>query len=363
MTLRTAFFTICLFISLTLHAGQPAPAAAPSETKTGDFQLSFKERSPFSAKPEMDKRMPYFKAGDYDILAENFEVYVPTKYKPDLPFGLLVYINSGDDGKCNGNFKPLLDKYNLIWISANKTGNERAPMHRAGLALDAIHNIRKMYNVDSDRVYLSGISGGGRCSSGLAPAYPDVFNGVIYLIGCNPMGAKAPPQYIDKQKRLNSYAFMTGTNDMNKPGTNDVLKQYKSLKFERTLYLEVPGMGHDMPPTEWLEKAINFVDEPLAAAAKLSMKQAQDLEKREKFGQAILLYRKVAARAQGQEMGSEAQAHIEALSKSRNEILANAKKLIDEKKGSESVATLEKLLRTYETEAGDVRELLKQARK
>ena len=49
--------------------------------------------------------------------------------------------------------------------------------------------------------------------------------------------------------------------------------------------------------------------------------------------------------------------------KTRDDALANATKLIEEKKGSETVITLEKLLRTYETEAGNVRDLLKQARK
>jgi hypothetical protein len=357
MSLRSSSVLLCLLLTAALNAAQPAPAA-PSETKTGAFKQTFKERSPFSLKVEMDKRMPYFKAPDYDLAAESFEVYVPASYKPDMPFGLLVFIDSGDNGNNNGNFKKLLDQYKIIWIGANKAGNERAPMHRVGLALDAVHNIKKMYNIDSERVYLSGVSGGGRASSGLAPEYPDVFNGVIYLIGCNPMQAKAPPQFLDKQKRLNSYVFMTGSKDFNKPGTNDVLRQYKSMKFERTLYLEVPEMGHETPPTDWLDKALIYLDEPLAAAAKAQLTQAQDLEKREKFGQALALYRKAAARG-----GADAQAKIDALTKNRDDIIAAAKKLIEEKKGSEAIPSLDKLLRTYESEAGDVRELLRQARK
>jgi len=360
MPLYLTLVALLLFLYAPLFAGQSAPAA-PVETKTGGFKLSFKERHPLSAKAEMEKRMPYFKATDYDVAAESFEVFVPPAYKPDTPYGLMVFINSGDNGDNNGNFKPLLEKNNIIWIGANKGGNERTPLHRVGLALDSVHNIRKMYNIDPERIYLSGISGGGRAGSGLAPAYPEVFNGVIYLIGCNPNQAKAPPQYADRQKRLNSYVFMTGTKDFNKPGTNDVLKQYKSMKYERTLYLKVPDMGHDMPPTDWLAKAIAYLDEPLSAAAKAAMAQAQDQEKREKYGQALVLYRKAAAR--GGESGKEAQGKVAALTAKRDDVLASAKTLIEEKKGSEAVPILEKLLRAYETEAGDVRELLRQARK
>jgi hypothetical protein len=294
--LRRTMLCFCVLITSLLHAGQQ-PAPAPSETKTGEFNLKFKDRSPFSAKVEMDKRMAYFRAPDYDLNAESFEVYVPASYKPaSKPYGLLVFINSGDDGKVQGNYKPLMDKYNLIWVGANKGGNERTPMHRVGMALDAVHNLQKMYNIDAERIYISGTSGGGRASSGVAPAYPDVFSGAIYLIGCNPMQAKVPPQLVDKQKRLNSYAFVTGTKDFNNADTNGVVKQYKSQKFERTAYFEVPDMGHEMPPTPWLEKALLYVEEPLSAAAKAMLTQAQDLEKREKFGQALTLYRKAAAR-------------------------------------------------------------------
>jgi hypothetical protein len=350
---------LCVLLASQLHAGQPA-APAPSETKTGAFNLKFKERSPFSAKTEMDKRMVYFRAPDYDLSAEDFEVYVPASYKPGAkPYGLLVFINSGDDGKVQGNYKPLMDKYNLIWVGANKGGNERTPMHRVGMALDAVHNLQKMYNIDAERIYLSGTSGGGRASSGVAPAYPDVFSGAIYLIGCNPMQAKVPPHLVDKQKRLNSYAFVTGSKDFNKPGTNDVQRQYKSLKFERTEYFEVPDMGHEMPPTSWLEKALLYVEEPLSAASKAMIVQAQDLEKREKFGQALVLYRKAAAR----DNTNVAQGKIESLTKNRDDILANAKKLIEEKKGTEALPSLDKLLRQYESEAGEVRELMRQARK
>jgi len=353
----------CVILCFAAQAGQPAAAPAPTETRTGDFQTTFKERSPSSAKTETDKRMPFFRAGDYDLAAESFEVHVPSSYKPGgAPWGLLVFINSGDDGKNNGNFKPLLEKYRLIWIGANKAGNERAPLHRVGLALDAVHNMKKLYNIDADRIYLSGISGGGRASSGLAPAYPDVFNGAIYLIGCNASIGKAPPQFVDKQKRLNSYVFITGTNDFNKADTNGVLKNYKSQKFERTLYLEVPGMGHDMPPTDWLEKGIVYADEPLSLAAAQMVKAAQEHEKREKFGQALVLYRKAAARGAG-ETGKSATAKVEEIEKKRDELLASAKQLIEAKKGSEAAPILEKMLRTYESECGNARDLLRDARK
>lgn len=42
-------------------------------------------------------------------------------------------------------------------------------------------------------------------------------------------------------------------------------KGYKR-KLRHVLYIQVPGMGHEIPPAEWYEKAIVFLD--TAATAK-----------------------------------------------------------------------------------------------
>ncbi|MBV8881331.1 MAG: hypothetical protein JO332_15300, partial [Planctomycetaceae bacterium] len=180
------------FILLTLStasAAQGQAAKASAEAKTGNFTTSFTERHPLSTLEEMTRRHPHLKPSDYKLADESYGVSVPASYKPGVPYGLLVFIQAGDSGDCEPNFAGLLEKHRLIWIAANKSGNNRLTPARMGLALDAVHNMKKLYTIDPDRVYLSGVSGGGRVSSFLAPAYPDVFKGVMYLIGCNSLSS------------------------------------------------------------------------------------------------------------------------------------------------------------------------------
>lgn len=339
-----------------------APRGAP-EAKTGAYTTTFTERNPLSALAEMTRRLPNLKPSDYTLSEESYVVSVPAAYKPERPYGLLVFINSFDSGDCEENFKGLLEKHRLIWIAAKKSGNDRPTPARMGMALDAVFNMKKLYAIDPDRVYVMGISGGGRVTSFLAPAFPDVFRGAIYLIGCNSLAAKLPPDLQDRMKTTTSYVFLTGDADFNLPGTKRVFDEYQKAHFARTTYLQVPGMGHEVPPGEWVGKGLAFLDEPLIAAAKTLYTQALGLQKRDKLGQALKAFTKVAARAPDQPFGKEADERVAALEKNRDERLAAAAQLVESGKGAEAAPLLEKLLRDYDDAAGNARELLKKARK
>ena len=338
-------------------------ATAQSEPKTGSFTTSFTERHPLSALAEMTRRVPRLKPSDYELAQESFCVSVPDTYTPEVPHGLLVFINSFDTGECYDNFRGFLGKHRLIWVAANKSGNDRLTPARMGLALDAVHNMTKLYAIDPDRVYVSGISGGGRVCSFLAPAFPDVFRGAIYLIGCNSLAAKLPPDLQERMKSLNGYVFLTGDADFNLLGTKQVFEEYQRAHFARTKYLQVPGMSHEVPPGDWVEKGIVYLDEPLVSAAKALHAQALGLRKRGKLGQALLAFRKAAAHALVDPLGKEAAEQAADLEKTRDEQLAAARDLMDAGKAVEAVPILEKLLRDYGPSAGAARELLKVARK
>jgi hypothetical protein len=334
----------------------------PSDAKSGDYRTSFSERAPHSTLAEMTRRLPHLKGPDYILRDESYCVSVPASYAPDKPHGLLVFINSAPDGECYPQIKGLLEKHRLIWIAANASGNDRLTTVRVGLALDAVFHMKKLYTIDPERIYASGISGGGRVCSFLTPAFPDVFNGGMYLIGCNSLAAKLQPELQDRMKG-NGYVFLTGDKDMNQPGTKRVFDEYQRAHFARTTYLQVPGMAHEVPPSDWLDKGFTFLDEPLVAGAKVLYAQALALQKREKQGQALKAFLKVSSRAPEQPFGKEALDKAAAIEKKRDEQLATARDLVESGKGSEAVPLLEKLIRDYEDAAGDARELLKKARR
>ena len=143
------------------------------------------------------------------------------------------------------------------------------------MALDAVHNIKKKYDIDPNRVYVSGISGGGRVASVLAIHYPDLFGGGIFVVGVEYWEAivatgkpgqfwkpmpRPQSKYLAMAKERGRYVLLTGDNDSNRRQTRDYYENGYRKKLRHVLYIQVPGMGHEMPPAEWYEKAIVFLD-------------------------------------------------------------------------------------------------------
>lgn len=220
---------------------------------------------------------------DYAIDQESFEVYVPDSYDGSEPYGLFVWINAGPHGGPREDYLPVLDQHKLIWIGANNSGNDRSFWHRAGLALDGRHNMMRKYRIDPMRVYVSGVSGGGRSASRVGPTYAELFAGAFPIIGVDYFtrlphpdtrtnylafwgAAFNPPlpHILKRAKRDGRYVLLTGESDGNRLQTLTTFKYgYERAKFEHVTYLEVPGMGHELPPPDWFAKGIEAMDAPL----------------------------------------------------------------------------------------------------
>lgn len=265
----------------------PESIAGETIARTGLYGVTFTERSPLSAVHEVTARfrleLPNPPA-DYAIEDESFEVYVPESYDGSEAYGLLVWINAGPSGAPPSHYLPTLNQHKLIWVGANNSGNPRSFWHRAGLALDGLHNITKTYHIDPMRTYVSGVSGGGRSASRVGLIYADLFAGMFSLIGTDfftrlphpdnkemvlkfwaPKFNPPLPQVIRRAKRDGRYVLLTGETDGNREQTQATyVFGYQRAKFDHVTYLEVPGMGHTLPPAEWFGRGIEALDAPLA---------------------------------------------------------------------------------------------------
>ena len=148
----------------------------------------------------------------------EWEIYVPTNYQPNKKPGLMVYISPSRTGKIPERWISLMDKHNLIWVSANRSGNNIDPRKRLIMAVLATTFIYKKYPVDLNRVYVSGLSGGGRMASIVASQFPHLFKGAIYNCGVN-FWKNISVEKIDAIKQ-NRFVFVTGRNDFNLEDTN-----------------------------------------------------------------------------------------------------------------------------------------------
>ncbi len=276
MRFRAVFF-ICLLLQTC--------ALAADDPQTGSYHITFADRSPQSAITFQAGRfgwnMAQLRASefekDYDLKSESFEVHVPDSYKPSDNWGLFVWVSAGGGGNLHQAWRDILEKHKLIWIGPNKVGNERAIWCRMGLAIDAAHNMKKRYDINPDRIFISGASGGGRISSMLGVCYPDIFKGGIYMIGCNfykemtapntggkvwHRGYTPPPATILMQaKKTVSHVLLTGEKDPNREQTKIYADEFKKDGFQYVTFIDVPGMGHQPPDPQWFEKALNAIEE------------------------------------------------------------------------------------------------------
>lgn len=277
-------------LNVTAVAANPPPLHAPltppdvsEPPRTGAFTATLSERSPSSSIVRMKARVRYSAADatpEYDLADESFDIYVPLTYDPSRPCGLIVWVSPTNSGSPPPYWLPILDKHNLLWIGANNAGNERIGWYRFGLALDAAHNMKQRYNIDLDRTYISGMSGGGRVASRVGVVYADEFGGAYPIVGCDfykrtPVPDQPNKIYLERYQapvgrimtramRENRYVLLTGSEDFNRDETQTIYeKGFLAEKFLHVTYLEVPGMAHALPNAEWFEKGIVALDAPL----------------------------------------------------------------------------------------------------
>ena len=158
---------------------RPSPTTARAngrgeveKPRTGQFSTSFPLHSPLAATrvclPKLiaPKNMNVEMAGllsefhvralpdyVYQTTKETWQVYVPDDYDGTIPYGLFTFISSGDGGAPNKTWLPVLKKYRLIFVGADKSGNKQSwCMSPHSLGSTAVFNICRQYQIDPAQI-------------------------------------------------------------------------------------------------------------------------------------------------------------------------------------------------------------------
>jgi hypothetical protein len=181
--IRLAAFFIGVTFAICAARAE-APATAPADAKIGEIELTFTQRSPLSTRKELARRLSVKEAelgADYDLATRPFKAYVPPSYSPAVPHGVFVYLGYKDSVEWPVPWEPVLDKAHLIFIMPECHHGDQYPnqvplWQVMGLAFDAVENVKRLYNVDTRRVYLMSFHEGSlQMSLGAA----DVFTGML----------------------------------------------------------------------------------------------------------------------------------------------------------------------------------------
>ena len=181
-------------------------------------------------------------------IAAPYLMRVPLTYREDRPSPLLIYLSGGagigldapssaEDAVKNTNYLVLYPHAGAYWWSPEVTQRFNAVLN------DVLQN----FNVDRDRIYLTGFSNGGTGALWYATLWPHRFAAVVSLMGsgqCNDQVKAGLPNLANL-----SLFFVHGENDTRitpdcSTTTYDTLKE--SISVVKPELKILPKHGHDI---------------------------------------------------------------------------------------------------------------------
>lgn len=189
----------------------------------------------------------------------TWQVYVPDSYDPNNPAGLMVYISPTRKGYMPSGWLPVIEQENLIFVSADRSGNRTPTKRRLFFAALAPYVLADDFKIDADRIYVSGFSGGGKAASIAAIHFSDLFTGAIYICGVEFLSDFTPAMLA--RAIPNRYVFLTGGRDFNRTLTGDIYARYERAGLANIHLMSIPSMGHDTPDRAHFQEAVDYLDQ------------------------------------------------------------------------------------------------------
>ncbi|HLP84293.1 MAG TPA: hypothetical protein VK157_08080 [Phycisphaerales bacterium] len=223
------------------------------------------------------------------ISDEAVFVRLPAKMDPRIARGLVVYVHPGAKSGVPEAMHAGLDELGFIAVAPDNVPNDRHRVDRMQLTLDAIATACERYVIDPRRIYVTGVSGGGKIASHTWACAPDVIAGVVSIVGVGsyenmkrddgkywrgdfekPVGAQL------KQMKAGRIVAITGSEDANQDYIRRALAIMKSDGLTVRLD-DFEGMGHEMATAERFADALRWVDEPARTRREQAVTRATDV--------------------------------------------------------------------------------------
>jgi len=240
---REAPAGLIAFALLAFGLGPPAAAASPTTGRSATLAQLF----PPEEVTALSKTLP----GDTEV---QFRVRAPAG--PGAQ-GVLVFVSPGDSGELPAQWIEVLDRRHIAWIAADGFGNSRQTAERILVAVMALKLAQRDWHFDARRAYVAGMSGGGRVASQAISHFPQLFDGAIFMAGADfHLPEEAAARALALDRRL---VFVSGDRDFNHHEMQAVRDRYRAAGAAHVLWLNPPGLGHDLPDAADLARAFDFL--------------------------------------------------------------------------------------------------------
>lgn len=251
------FLLALLAWSLPLLAQDAPDASVDAETespRTGYFRIDITPRKLLG--DDGSAALADLFPPDQDL---SWQLYVPEKYDPTDPPGMLVFVNRGTWGSGKKVYNPVLEEKNLIWIGLIDAG-DASPMNERMIKAElAPLVLAREYALDASRIYISGFSGGGHVATIVAVARPELFKGGLFMGGTVSWGKQVPPK-IDLV-RQNRYVFLVGSNDVALKTVQRTSTSFEKGGVTNTELIIMQNVRQELPGPSYLSAAIDYLDD------------------------------------------------------------------------------------------------------
>jgi pimeloyl-ACP methyl ester carboxylesterase len=188
---------------------------------------------------------------------QTYELYVPSQYSPRRPNAMIIHVTAGTQSDAWLHWQYVCRTNGVILAGVHNAGNAVPMPLRARIVLDVLDDIRRRFNIDPDRTYISGSSGGGNAASRIAFALPELFGGLIAI--CGTWNLRPEPMLRQRVSERLSVAVVTGTGDFNGPElANEFFPVLRAHNARARLW--VYPMGHAYPNPAQMDQIFRWAE-------------------------------------------------------------------------------------------------------
>jgi poly(3-hydroxybutyrate) depolymerase len=173
------------------------------------------------------------------------------------PHGVLVFVGPRDEADLREGWADVLDKRNLVWIAAQGYGNDKPRAQRVLVALMALKHLQRTLPLDRARLYVGGMSGGGRIASQALARFPGFFSGALCIVGADYV---TPESQLVPELATKRVVFMTGDGDFNRREMRAVYSRFLDAGVTHAHLMDLQDFDHQYPDAEQLDAALALLD-------------------------------------------------------------------------------------------------------
>jgi len=195
---------------------------------------------------------------DYDSKKQTYQLYVPRNYDPKKSYPLVLFVSPSDKATGFRNWQRVCEEQQIVFAGPHDAGNNCEIRRRVRIILDVLDDVRRTYNVDTNRSYIGGFSGGGRIACSIAFALPEYFGGVMPICAAGDLREESWLRHrvIDRL----SVAHVTGESDFNRGEVERFRGPMLADVGVRSRVWVVPKTGHTIPDVRALCEAFRWLE-------------------------------------------------------------------------------------------------------